>query len=193
MCRTKGLIMIRDPHEPQLDYGRLLDVVHYICSKCEPSELGNVKLHKILYFADMLHFADTGRALTGVEYLKQKYGPCARHLTKAICHLRDEGRLRVERRDFHGFKKMDYIALGEVRLSRLDNEKIVALLDAVMEFVCKHSANEISELSHNAAWEVAQVGQPIPYYTAFWLQPPEVTEDDVAEAAGRLKRLPEFA
>lgn len=185
--------MIRDQNEPKLDYDRLQDVVHYVCSKCEPSELGNVKLHKILYFADMLHFASTGRALTGVEYQKQKFGPCARHLTKALCDLRDQGRLKIEKRSFYGFKKMDYVALGEPRLDSLDNESVAALLDAVIDYVCQRSAREISELSHTAAWDAVGLGERIPYYTAYWLQHPEVTAEDVAEAERRLLRLPEFA
>ena len=185
--------MIMDPGEPKLDFERLVDVVHYVCSKCDPSELGNVKLHKILYFADMLHFVDTGRALTGAEYQKQKFGPCARHLTKALCQLRDEGRIRIEKRDFYGFKKMDYIPIEEPRLDRLGNQNVIPLLDAVIEFVCRKSAKEISDLSHSAAWEAVAMGERIPYYTAFWLKYPQPTEADVVEAERRLRRLPEFA
>jgi uncharacterized phage-associated protein len=185
--------MIRRLDEPQLDYERLLDVVHYICSKCDPSELGNVKLHKVLYFADMLHFVDTGRALTGVEYLKQQFGPCARHLTKAIGDLRKQGRIHIERRDFYGFKKMDYISIKPPALDRLDNERVIPLLDTVIEFVCRHSAKEISELSHTAAWSSVGPGERIPYFTAYWLKYPEITEQDVAEAERRISALPEFA
>src|SRR6266849_9373459 len=59
----------------QFDRAKLLDVVHYVCAKVPVPELGRVKLHKNLYFADMLHFAATGRPLTGVEYQKQPFGP----------------------------------------------------------------------------------------------------------------------
>jgi hypothetical protein len=31
-----------------LDRDKLLDVVHYICARCDRRELGKVKLHKIL-------------------------------------------------------------------------------------------------------------------------------------------------
>ena len=178
--------------EPVLDKERLLDVVHYICSKCDPAELGNVKLHKVLYFADMLHFVGTGRALTGGEYQKQRFGPCARHLTWAICQLRDNGRLEVRQRDFHGFIKMDYIGRGEVRYVPLGNY-VIPLLNDVIDFVCRHSAKEISELSHNAAWEAVKLGDRIPYFTAYWMQLPEVTDEDVAAAEVELRSIPEFA
>jgi hypothetical protein len=66
-----------DPN-PKVDLQKLKDVVHYICAQCRQDELGNVKLHKILYFADMLHFLGSNRPLTGVEYQKQSFGPVAR-------------------------------------------------------------------------------------------------------------------
>jgi len=188
-----GVGMIRDPLEPTLNYDRLLNVVHYVCSQCEPTELGNVKLHKILYFSDMLHFVSTGHALTGVEYQKQRFGPCARHLSKVIDDLRQAGRLRVELRDFYGFKKMDYISLIKPSLEVLHNQGAISLIDEVIDFVCGRSAKEISELSHTAAWEAVEFGERIPYLSAYWLKQPEITDKDVAEAERRVSLMPEFA
>jgi hypothetical protein len=91
----------------QFDRAKLKHAVHYICARCPVDELGKVRLHKMLYFADMLHFIGTGTPLTGVQYQKQKLGPIARHLNWAIDELIREGRLRVERRDYFGFEKMD--------------------------------------------------------------------------------------
>ena len=68
----------------QFDRRKLLSVVHCICATGPVEELGRVKLHKILYFADMLHYAARGQPLTGVEYQKQPFGPAARHLTWAL-------------------------------------------------------------------------------------------------------------
>ena len=133
----------------ELDHQKLKDVVHYICSKCSPEELGNVKLHKILYFSDMLHFQSTGQPLTGVEYQKQKFGPTARHLGWAVGQLISENKLRSEDRDYYGFAKRAYISLSAPRNDRIGN--VTHLLDDVIDFVCARSAKEISELSHNVA------------------------------------------
>ena len=56
------------------DEDKFSKVVHSVCSKCEPDRLGNVKLHKILYFADMLNFAASGTPRTGADYVKQRFG-----------------------------------------------------------------------------------------------------------------------
>jgi uncharacterized phage-associated protein len=163
----------------QLDKQKLKDVVHYVCSKCDQSELGNVKLHKILYFADMLYFQETGTALTGVEYQKQQFGPVARHLTWALRDLESEGRIEVREREYFGFAKKDFVSLQAPRMDRLGN-KAPKLLDDVIDFICARSAREISELSHNAAWQAAEMGEVIPYFTAMGLEPSEVTDEDMA-------------
>ena len=79
----------------QFDREKFKEAILLLASYCPAEELGNVKLHKILYFADMMNFLEEGRPLTGVEYLKQKFGPTARHLTSAVEELAREGRLSV--------------------------------------------------------------------------------------------------
>jgi hypothetical protein len=38
----------------QFDRAKLKTVILYACSKCDAEQMGAVKLHKVLYFADML-------------------------------------------------------------------------------------------------------------------------------------------
>ena len=172
----------------QFDRAKLSEVVHYVCARIPAPELGRVKLHKILYYADMLHFASTGRPLTGVDYQKQPFGPVARHLSWALGSLVQAGKLEVKRRDYFGFAKYDFIALkapDASRLSALERQ----LIDDVSDFVCARSAREISELSHNAAWECVGVGERIPYFTAFDLQPVEISDEDVEWGASEARRI----
>lgn len=178
--------MNEDPNfRPNLP--KLKDVVHFICAECEPRELGNVKLHKILYFADMLHYLNAGRPLTGVEYQKQQFGPVARHLSWAVNELCKEGRLRAQKRDYFGYKKTDYLADRE-SCGNISNIEREILMD-VIDFVCSRSAKEISELSHQAPWEAAEMGETIPYCSAFGLLPKEVTRADVDNSIVIAKKI----
>jgi uncharacterized phage-associated protein len=166
---------------PKLNLQKLKDVVHYICAQCHQDELGNVKLHKILYFADMLHFLSSNKPLTGVEYQKQSFGPVARHLSWAINELSREGAVKVQKRDYFGFKKTDYLSLQKPSAARLTNSEI-SLLNDVIEFVCQRSAKEISELSHMEPWKAAEIGETIPYYSAYGLLPSAVSDADIEAA-----------
>lgn len=180
--------MMLDSLRPHFDREKFKDVVHFICSNCAPEDLGNVKLHKILYFSDMMAFLGNGVPLTGVEYRKQQFGPTASHLSWAISQLTRDGRLRVEERDYFGYRKKDYISLASVKSGALSNEECQLLLD-VIGFVCQKSAREISEISHDTAWHAARMGEVIPYYAAYGLLPAEVSDLDIDEAVEEARRM----
>lgn len=165
----------------QFDREKFKEAILLLTSYCPPEELGNVKLHKMLYFADMLTFLEEGRPLTGVDYLKQKFGPTARHLTSAVDELAREGRLSVREAEYHGFFKKDYVPTAAFAAARLSKRE-QTLLREVADFVRGKTAKQISEISHNAAWEAAELGEVIPHFTALELVPVEVTDADRAWA-----------
>ena len=157
---------------------KFLNVIHYACSKCDPHELGRVKLHKILYFSDMLHFAETGEPLTGAEYQKQQFGPVAKHLGWGLDKLSEQGRVRVEKTSYFGYDKFSFFSERSISDNQFSHRE-KKLLDDVIDFVCDRSAAEISELSHNRAWHAAEMGETIPYFTAYDLFPCEITGADL--------------
>jgi uncharacterized phage-associated protein len=159
------------------DYEKFRRVVHFICHECGSDELGRVKLHKILYFSDFLRYLESGHPLTGEDYLKQAFGPTARHLNKALNDLETSGAVRVEKRLFHGYEKQDFISLTSPTTNLLSKDEL-ELLREVIRFVCDHTASEISELSHSEPWQMAETGERIPYYMAFSLVPSELTDED---------------
>jgi uncharacterized phage-associated protein len=176
----------------QFDRERFKDIVHYIVhyvgNNLDTEKLGNTKLHKILYFADMLHYLDTGRPLTGADYQRQRFGPTARHLTWALKSLESENRISVSTRNYYGYAKSEYRALVPPRTQGLSASQI-NMVEHLIGFVCVHTASEISEFSHNDVWSSVPMGKRIPYYAAFAMFPAEMTEDDLAEATEEAIRL----
>lgn len=163
--------------EHQLNREKLKEAVHFIASSCPPEELGNVKMHKILYFSDMLHFVQEGTPLTGVEYVKQQFGPVALFLNWAVESLKTEGKLAVSETEYFGFYKKNYQPLSKFTPIYLSENELI-LISEVAEFVRGKSAREISTISHNSAWEAVDLGQVIPYATALRLVPTETNESD---------------
>jgi hypothetical protein len=162
----------------QFDRERLLQVVHYVCAAAPVSDLGRARLHKILYLADMLDFASTGHPLTGAEYRRQSFGPVARQLPLAVRTLQKDQALKVTRRDHHGFPKYDFISLRQPDTSRLSADEL-RLIDEVIGYVCTGTAGELSELNPDSAWNGVEIGDRIPYFTAFGLYPVEITDEDI--------------
>jgi len=165
----------------QLDREKLKEAVWLVADYCPQEELGNVKLHKILYFSDMLFFLHQGQPITGVEYLKQKFGPVARHLSAAVTSLAADGKIGVSETEYYGLYKKNYVSNLPFARERLSEEEVKLIKD-VADFVRGKSAKEISEISHNAAWEAAELGEILPYFTALRLVPTEVTDSDRAWA-----------
>ncbi|MCG8504942.1 MAG: SocA family protein [Sphingomonadales bacterium] len=151
--------------------------------------MGEVKLHKVLYFSDMLHFLDTGCPLTGESYYKNKFGPTSRHLRPTLTAMVDAGHLSESTVEHFGYPKKQFQSLTKPDVSRLSSAEI-ATISMVTDFVCKkHTARSISDLSHNRAWQLAEMGEEIPYYTAFQMIPVEPTDEDFAWATDEAQKI----
>ena len=175
----------------EFDRSKLKDVVHfiihYVQDKHSIEQLGNTKLHKILYYADMLNFTATGKPLTGDDYLNQQYGPTSRHLKAVVSELTREGRVELHEIDFYGFPQRSFAALT-APLHRLSNEE-TALLQDLADVVCERSARDVSELSHDRVWGSVQRGEVIPYYAAFGLFPRGLDSDDLEDARREVEEI----
>mgnify|MGYP001273117938 FL=1 len=167
------------PRTFQFSREKLAEAVHYVCANTPSDQLGNVKLHKILYFSDMFTYLELGQPITGVEYIKQKFGPTARHLAATVASLETSGILKVSREEYFGYWKKSYTCrTGYVRSAL--SEKETAVLDKFIATVASLSATEVSEISHDAAWESVPFGEVIPYSSIFRVIAPEIDESDIA-------------
>lgn len=162
----------------QFDREKFKEAILLIASHCPTAELGNVKLHKILYFSDMLFYLHEGRPITGAEYIKQKFGPVAKHLTATVNELVADGLLACDEVEHFGVYKKNYIVKNEFSGNRLSDQEIV-LVREVCDFVRGYSAKEISEISHDSAWKIVEIGETIPYHSSLQLIPSEITESDL--------------
>lgn len=169
--------------------GKFRAMVHYVCDRCDPNKLGATKLNKILWLSDVLSYMNTGNAISGESYLKRQRGPVPSYILSTIDALVSEGKLRVRDVDFHGFKKREYIALEEADASIFDGNELEIINDMI-EYVCdEHTAESVSDLSHNAAWNAAAIGEEIPHYAAFMWNFGELNEFDMRWAQDEIAQL----
>ena len=165
---------------------KLKALVLHVCSECDLSRLGAVKLHKVLYFVDMLRYADAGQSVTGSTYRKRHLGPTCDQLPSVLGELESSGALEIKTVDYFGYMKKEYIAKVGPDTNRLSAEE-VELADEVVDFVCNaNSARTISEFSHNKAWEIADFGAVMPYFSVFNIFPVEVSKEAVDWASNEV-------
>jgi hypothetical protein len=176
--------MASETQEFQFDMGKFKELVLYICSVSRRDRLGAVKLNKALYYSDMLFYVEEGRPITGATYRRRPMGPTADPLLRALYELERDGSIRVEEVPYFGFRKKEFHPQREPDVGRFNSGEL-AFAKEVIRFVCEdHTAKEISELSHNPAWEATLSGDVIPYYSAFLMYQTQVSEDSM-EASER--------
>jgi len=161
----------------QFNREKLRAAILHICSACPPSQLGAVKIHKVLYFGDMLQYAFRRVPITGATYRKRPYGPTCVQLLPTLSELVREGAMRVDEVNYFGFRKKEYHALIALPKDLLSAEE-TAFLDEVIDFVCNNnSARTISEFSHQEPWQCVGFGDEIPYSSAYQLIPSMVSQE----------------
>lgn len=81
----------------QFDREKLKAAILYACRRCGPNRLGAVKLHKVLYYSDMLRYVQSGRSITGSTYRKRPLGPTCDQLLGTLKDLQRTGQCESRR------------------------------------------------------------------------------------------------
>jgi hypothetical protein len=162
---------------------RLAALAHYVIWRCDPAELGAVKLNKILWFSDLEHYRLTGRSITGaVSYTKRQYGPVPRGIMQALATLEGEGKIAQSSQNYYGRPKTMFLSRERPDLEPFGADEI-AIVDMVASAICeKHTAASISELTHDALWAETEIGAEMPIGAASVVGG-EVTPEDMEWAA----------
>lgn len=164
----------------ELNRGKLKELILYVCSRCEQRELlGSTKLHKILWFSDLVNFAKTGKSITGETYIKRQFGPVSKHLLEIVRSLENDSSLLTRNVPGIGYEKKEFIPLREPKISDFTPEEI-SLIDQVIDVICyQHTAGSISEATLNRIWELAEIGEELPLSTVFSRELGEINEHDI--------------
>jgi hypothetical protein len=165
------------------DDDKLRELILYISWMCEGDPtFGATKLNKILLFADFRAYAQLGRAITWQEYQCLAQGPAPRQLKPVRESLERAGELAIRIQDFYGHDQHRTIALRRPDLSRFSAEEVAIVALIIQEWWGK-TVTEMSRTSHAlVGWQLAALGETIPYQTALF-QDHEPTTEEVRMAA----------
>jgi hypothetical protein len=172
----------------EINKSKFKELVLYICARADREKLGHVKLNKVLWLSDFASYLKTGEPITRELYIKQQFGPVANHLPPTLEELKAEQRLVIREVQSHLFPKKEYITLAEPELSNFTAREI-DLVNQMIELVCnQHTAESISSFSHNIIWQLAEIGEEIPYEAAFAIEAAEITAKELALARQRIEK-----
>lgn len=137
-------------------------LAHYIIFRSKPEKLGAVKLNKVMWFSDLESFRRTGRSISGQEsYQKQKFGPVPNDIVRHVRALLAAGKIAERSGTTPVGNRREFIWLEEPNVS-LFSANDVDIINRAIEWVCdNHSAAAISNKTHDALWEVTEIGEQI--------------------------------
>lgn len=152
-------------------------LVHFMVHECvnNPGRLGAVRLNKALWFTDVISYKSNGTSVTGEKYVKRQRGPVPARILSTLEELVAEDKIIIREPEFQ-YDSRKFLALARPDPSVL-SESERDLAATVLETVCGHSANDISELSHDIIWESAAEGEEIPLYATLAADKGEISED----------------
>jgi hypothetical protein len=175
----------------QPDPAKLKELILHVAQRSEGDRtFGKVKLNKILFYADFAAYARRGVAITGQEYARYPHGPVAPAVQPALDEMVRDGVAAVVDRRSGAHVQQRIFALRDPDLSLFTAEEI-ALVDEVISDLWGKPARDVSDLSHEfVGWQVARVGEVVPYETALidtspWTEEEEAHGDRLA-ASGRV-------
>ena len=168
------------------DKQKFKHLVHYVIWRAGKRDwFGATKLNKVLWFADARQYVLTGQSITGATYIREKHGP----VPKAIMPIREElERERVIRITQEG-KQWRFIALQPADPAVFSKSELQSIEYWIKHIADDHTAESISELSPDYSWEIARMGEPLPFVACFAERMREPNKREMEWARGRAKEL----
>jgi hypothetical protein len=136
-------------------------LVRYIAWKAGQRDwFGATKLNKVLWFADARLFILRGQPITGATYIREKYGPVPRQIMPIRAELEREGYIRV----FEKGSLVRVTAEAKPDMSAFTKDELQTIDYWIDHIDKEHTAGTISNASHDYAWDIAQMGEELPFY-----------------------------
>ena len=127
---------------------KLKKAVQYVAFKCDPRNLGNVRINKILWKSDVFMHMTRGESITGCRYLKHPNGPVIEKYYDLIYDMESEGTLILDHA-YMGNYKIQLIDTEEFNNDGLLSPEEMEILDRFIVYCTSKTAQELSEESHD--------------------------------------------
>lgn len=150
------------------DAQRFKALVHYIIWRTSHRDgFGATKLNKVLWFSDARAYLLHRKPITGATYIREKYGPVPQQIMPVRTELERDGIISVREEPYFG-KKITRFSTREKPNTAIFSPEELQIVDWWIKHVAEdHTAESVSELSHDYMWEIAELGEQLPLYAVF--------------------------
>jgi len=148
----------------EYDLEKLKNMILYLVKRLDG--VLKVKLNKLLWYCDFLHFKETSVSITGSQYVRLKYGQVPDNYERIIGTMQPE----LLDKDEIPFNTKDGIQIGEEFTALVEpdesifSEKEIQVMDFIADTFHEDTSTSIMEKSHReAAYQRCKDGDIISY------------------------------
>ena len=154
------------------------ELLLYVASRCEDDpHFGAIKLNKILFLAEFIAYAETGKPISGAEYEALEFGPAPRLLRPIRDDMEKEREIVVKKRPRHAYTQHRVIPLRKPDLTLFTAEEI-AFVETIIGACQGGTGKDLSDFTHSwRGWQIASYKETIPYPTIFLSEEPATKAD----------------
>ncbi|MDR0951007.1 MAG: DUF4065 domain-containing protein [Candidatus Ancillula sp.] len=157
--------------KPNFNPDKFRAVLLYILNKvgAKPN-IGETALYKLLYFIDMDFYEQHGRSITGLTYIKQKFGPTPKQgeFRPAVKSMQQHEDLEVIQTKYFNNEQKKYLPLTREKLSELRADELKHI-DWELDRLSDKNASELSDFSHqDMPWMATKIKEQIEYKLVFY-------------------------
>lgn len=172
--------------KPEFNRSMVKAIIHHVARRfaTEPEKLGAVKLHKILWHAE-IQFLRRDYKRSGETFVKNQFGPCSIHLDELVSELVAERHLTVVKPS-EDYEATIFVGKGHPDPSTLNADQWRVVDQVAEHIVNDHTAGSISERSHGPIWEAVDLYEEMPAGAAAvqWMAPTEADKSRMRERLG---------
>jgi hypothetical protein len=166
-----------------VNFEKFKEMILYVAKQADKDDrCGKTKLNKLLFYADFEAYRRFGASISGQSYQKRQFGPVPVAFLPTVDAMVAERACAWARREYFDKQLEKLIALRNPDLSAFSGEE-VDVMCSVVERLWDLNATEVSDLSHRfPGWMAAEIGEEIPYETAFVGDPRRLSPDETSWA-----------
>lgn len=170
----------------EFDREKFKDAMHYVIALAgDHPGFGATKIYKVLWFAEGQIFMLHSHGIYNAEFVRKEHGPVPRLAMPIRQELANEGRVRIWQDRYHNRMQWRFKSLRPPSTARFAQSEIDALRHWTTYVDEDHTAQSISEESHDYAWEIANMGEVLPiqaFLASRWRDP---TDEELESARKR--------
>ena len=170
------------------DREKLKCLLHYVIKAAGARpKFGAVKLYKVAWFADASAYLRTGKSITGATYIREKHGPIPKDAMSIRSELVRTGAIsQMNGGEYIGWK---FKALANPDPNCFSQDELDTVNYWIKHIDENHTATSISDESHDYGWDIASMGEELPFTAHMAERTREPNEKEKARLTERAKAI----